>query len=283
MENDCLKGKKLRPQRIGRILKDLLKPSRADLIAWANYLRFRSYRNPERVKNYHNFHAGRTIYVLGSGPSLSGEELSLLNGRIVIAYNASYKALSKVKPDALYSCIGGVRMNQLSHVDRSKFDASFRFMGAYRGGILKSGAITSEDIFLRIPVRVFLYKIKEAGSGFSDDLSSYVLNGGAGSGLFTAIQIAAYMGASRIVLLGADFSANTEKSHFAYFGQEEEETPEFVAALYESRYEKRIRPALKRYRDHLRSRGVSLINSSKKTADDVLDRIPLAEVVEEKA
>lgn len=270
-------------RKIFELIRDLSRPSKQDFFAWVNYLRFLGYHNPYEVNKYKDLHKGATVYVLGSGPSLSEEDLSLLEDAVVVAYNASYQALEGVRPAAFYSCIGGIRMNQLSGVDRSYFDASFRFLGAYRSEILNSDAIKKEDIFLRIPVRVILYKVKEAGSGFSDDLSNYVLNGGAGTGIFTAIQIAAYMGASKIVLLGADFSASSEKSHFAYFGQPDRETAESVAALYRSRYEKRIRPTLKRYQAHLRSRGIELINASKKTSDDVLQKVSLSELARKDA
>ena len=144
---------------------------------------------------------------------------------------------------------------------------------------MRPGAITREDILLRIPVRLLFYRLKGSGAGFSDDISDHVLHGGAGSGLFTAIQIAAYMGASRIVLLGADFGVQGRRSHFCYFGQPRHETAAVVRSLYEAKYTERVKPTLKRFRDHLASRQIDLVNASVSTADDVLCRRSLAEIV----
>ena len=246
--------------------------------ALKNYVRYSRFHDPTRIIRYKELHKNDTIFVLGSGPSLASENLMLLNGKIVISYNASYMALTEVSPKCHYSCISGSRVNLLAGTDRTNFDASFRCIGAYRGKI-NAGAIHEDDIVIRIPIKFFLFRFFDSKAGFSSELSEYMLHGGAGSGLFYAIQIAAYMGASKIVLLGADFCADGQVGHFADFGQLESQPAQKVAELYSMRYSKRIKPALVRYNKEANRRSFSLINASKRTADDVLLKDSLENIV----
>lgn len=247
-----------------------------EFYALTNYVRSCILHDPMTIIRYKELHKNDTIFVLGSGPSLTSENLMLLNGKIVISYNASYKALTEVSPNYHYSCVSGSRVNLLAGMDRTIFDASFRCIGAYRGKI-NAGAIHEDDIVIRIPIKLFLFRVFDSKAGFSNELSKYILNGGAGSGLFYAIQIAAYMGASKIVLLGADFCADHQAGHFADFGQRQ--SAQYIAEVYSMRYPTRIKPALVRYKKEAHRRSFRLINASKRTADDVLLKDTLENLV----
>ena len=71
----------------------------------------------------------------------------MLNDKIVIAYNFSYQALTNIKPKKFYSCVSGARINPGETIDRSLFDASFRF-GAKEDEHLNLNAIKEDDIIL---------------------------------------------------------------------------------------------------------------------------------------
>ena len=114
-------------------LKEIFSPSKNDFYAWVNYLRYSFILNRKKIKKFYNCHMGSTVFILGAGPSLEQENLSLLSNQIVIV-TFSYQALSDIKLKAL-PLVGGARIIPRK-IDRNIFDASFRYPGARRDYII---------------------------------------------------------------------------------------------------------------------------------------------------
>ena len=75
------------------------------------FLKFRFKVSKKKIQKFENLHKNETIFLIGAGPSLNNENLNLLNGKIVIAYNFSYQALTNIRPKKFYSCVSGARIN----------------------------------------------------------------------------------------------------------------------------------------------------------------------------
>lgn len=238
-----------------------------ELLGTINFYRFRHLWNPDNVIPFKGVHAGATIYVLGGGHSLNETNLSTLNGQVVVFCNMSFKLKPQFRPKFSYSVLSGRRMNDLRSLDRGLFDASFRAFGAL-GTYLGPGSLSREDIVLRVPTRRGLLRVLDDSSNiFSTNLAQNVAQSGGGSVIFTAIQIASYMGATKIVLLGVDLGSQQGKQ--SHFDQLQDRNYDMVTRR------PRAENMLREYRNILSKKGVELLNASPSTFDRVLPKISL--------
>jgi hypothetical protein len=247
---------------------------------WQRLKRFRKMHDVKRIEAFKNLHAGKTIFCLGTGPSLLTENLSLLKDQIVIFTNSSYKAIDQIQPAKKYWFVQDQhRLKEFNEVDRNIFDASFRsFHNIYTTDF---NTISPKDVFImpEIVYRNSAYgKYPEAiekGDHFSDDLAKMVCMSGH-SVIFSAIQLAGYMGAKRIVLLGVDMSfGNTIQQ--SYFDQTSEQTRFF----WPLNYEKHSKGAFISFKKAFDAKGVEFINCTHGTKEDVLDKMPLDQLVKQ--
>ena len=70
------------------------------------------------------------------------------------------KALTNIRPKKFYSCVSGARINPGETIDRSLFDASFRFPGAKEDEHINLKAIKENDIILPVPFKFFFTNLK---------------------------------------------------------------------------------------------------------------------------
>lgn len=253
--------------KLRSLIYRLLPPTKkSELIGTINYFRFRKLWNPEKVRQFSQLHSGKTIFIVASGASLRETNLEALETHPVIFVNSSVKLASKICPPHSYWIVAGQRVNQYKEMSRVNLDASFRGLGAMGTRIMRR-AIRSDDIVLRMPVRFGLLKVTDdSRCNFSHDLSKKICWGGGGSVVFLALQIAKYMGAKKVILVGFDIGVRDgQPSHF---------DENFQPAVYEDRRERTL-DALRRYRKIFDDAGIELLNGSAWTRDTVLPRIEL--------
>ncbi len=251
-----------------------------DYYSTTNFLKFRFKIKRDKIKKLKGIHKNETIFMIGAGPSLNDENLNLLNDKIVIAYNFSFQALENVKPKKIYSVILGARLNPGKSIDRKLFDESFRIPGAKDDEIIEYGAIKKTDIILPTPFKYYIYKIKDGSAGFSYDISKEFRSNGGSSGLLSCAQIASYMGANKIVLLGADFDCKDQSAtHFSKANFEK--TSHWDGKDHEWYKLKRpeIFRSLERLKNLLKQNGIEFINASSYTSEKVLDKKKLNDLV----
>lgn len=128
---------------------------------------------------------GRTVYILGGGPSLKLVDVDRLRGQRVIAVNNAY---------------------QIAPWADVLFFGDCRWLKWHEGGVRKfSGLkITTCDQHLSIlgeALRIRVVKKKNAPAGLFRDPSMLAWNANSGA---CAINLSVYLGAVRIVLLGFD-------------------------------------------------------------------------------
>lgn len=235
------------------------------------YLRLR--HSPGRIRRFRDLHGGETIFCIGAGPSLAQEDLSLLDGEILFFVNRSFVLLDQVKPRASYWVVQDFKsLQKYAGVDRGRFSASFRTVHDYSFSLRKSPFRAGDVLLLpRITISRLGWPVIEGpGPHLSLDIADHI--GMTPTVMFSAMQIAAYMGAARIALLGFDLDYQQGQAHFY---------PEAVQpnlAFFGS-YESSLRPVLQHYHRVLNADGPRLVNCSKYTREDVLPRMSLREVL----
>lgn len=261
------------PQTLKALIRLVRPPSsRAEIIGTLNFWRFKGRVIPQKIARFERVHAGETIFVVGGGPSVHRTNLGLVNRHPVIFCNVAVRLAPEFSKSAKYwIVVSGAAMNQFKNIGRENLTASFRCIGAWPARIEKD-AITEEDVVLPVRTKKGLFRVVDDHSQyFSEDLAKGICHGGGSSVIFSAIQLAAYMGASEIVLLGADFGVHEGSStHFVEWDRPPGNPKLDWGAR--NRYEDTIRPALRRYLNIAQSQGFLLVNGSAQSKDDVLPR-----------
>ena len=149
--------------------------------------------------------AGTTAFLLGNGPSVREHNLALLEGRHLIGMNASTLLEKEYGFTSQYYVVSDARF--LTHPEKRALATT-----ALEGGTVR---VLREDL-LPLDDKKFVgrtYYVPSLGkNGFSDDLARGFYFGCTTSML--ALQLAAYLGARRIVLLGNDFRYSSSQPRF---------------------------------------------------------------------
>ena len=221
-------------------------------------------------------HAEKTIYCLGTGPSLANEDLSLLDGKPVVLTNHAYLALDRFTPGDAVGVVTDYHRTRemrplLETFDFPVFTATDKFNEDWF-----DLSIYAPPLILLMPKVVWIASdegpkpIAHFGLGFSEDLTSHVYTGL--SVIFTALQIAAFMGAKNLVMLGVDMDYSTRGDYF----DRRIPTPETKKIDYQND----TRDMLIYARGFLEGSGRRLINATTGGKVDVVGRLPLAQVRE---
>lgn len=139
-----------------------------------------------KISDFKKVHAGKRLFILASGPSLSTFDLEPLHRRIVMGLNRSFLLF----PDTHYNCTMDHRLFEL-----------------FPGPLRKTRyLLTLEDRPWGIPIKLL------GAEGFSLDLEKGIYSGYTVS--YFALQVAVYMGFSEIVYLGLDLKHSNGNTHF---------------------------------------------------------------------
>lgn len=186
---------------------------------------------------------GETFVCLGSGPSLTAEDVDFCHGRARVI---AVKDTVQLAPwaDVLYS--GEIKWWK-------HYAPTLDFEGLRYG-------IDHQDMATYATV------LKNTGmSGLDTEPTG--LRTGKNSG-FQAINLAVHLGAARIVLLGYDMGLSGDRTHF--FG----EHPYPRSNVFQD-----FVPLFETLVEPLRARGVTIVNASRKTALSCFDRCSLSEAL----
>lgn len=175
------------------------------------------YDMSNRIKNYHNqdifkfnnIHCGQRIFIVCPGPSLRIEDLDTLNrsNEICISMNSILDAFNETswKPDYYFCTDTQIEKYYGNEIKSSLIKAKFisnHYMpfwdGEINDSIYKIHAHTAYD--------------SNGLVKFSEDLTQTFYNGGTVT--YICIQMAVFMGAKEIYLLGLDFSYNLDKDGY---------------------------------------------------------------------
>ncbi len=209
---------------------------------------------------------GLTVFVIGSGPSLSEVDLEDLRGFPTIVVNKSYEAAPWA--DILYFS------------DRRFYMWYTDAIHTFRGQ--KFTAVTEKRLNHPAITNLRKYKMR----GLATD-AGYVCTGN-NSG-YAAINVAYHAGASRIILLGFDLKSDNGRHHWhsnhpVHFSVSETLSEEEKAEIWNQRQEKVYRKMVPHFEtlvEPLTATGVEVLNTSMDSALTCFPKIPLKQIMDE--
>jgi len=210
-----------------------------------NLKRNRPRRNPSNLtySSVIPIFKGKTVYVIGGGPSLQGFNWNSLSNKSVIAINKSFMSI----PTAQVIYWTDARFYRWYKKD---IDAS----NAVKYTINSGAPYTNDVRLLKKGIR----------HGLETDNRS--LAHGDNSG-YAAINLAYHLGATRIVLLGFDMGGNGNKTHF-HDGYPVNPTSKHI-------YEKRFVVSFPHIAEELKKKGIKVYNASERSTLTCFTKISL--------
>jgi hypothetical protein len=215
------------------------------------------------IRQLHDRLSGATIFVLGNGPSVKEHDLRRLRGLAVIGMNASPLLDREYGFSSSHYVVSDLRF--LTHPDKRVY-ATSQYLGSDTIRVFRQ-ELRSADVPELIPRT---YYVKAIGkNGFSSDLSQGFYFGCTTS--LMAVQLAAFLGGRRIVLLGNDFRYPRYQPRFYQEKSSQDPDPFLSIQLWNMRNAYRA----------LRGRGVELCICSRNTnLVPYIPYLPFDEVVE---
>lgn len=216
--------------------------------------------------------AGETVAILGGGPSLAQSDVNALRGRIrVVAINNAYWLAPWA--DVLYFCdevwwlwhYGGIETRSVSGKAteiRHKGDARYRAFTGLKVALENAGTWRPE----REPAVKVLqnYEDRPGLCEIRDGVHT-----GRSSG-YQAINLAAHLGAARILLLGFDMRAVAGRTHW-HMAHQRPTAPEDFANVMLPRFASLVEPA--------RARGMEIVNCTPGSTIECFPRASLHEAL----
>lgn len=214
-----------------------------------------------------------TIYCIGNGPSLKNQDLAALDGQFCLLTNRAYQLLDRFNPSESFTVFSDIErilevvpnLKKARPLERILFSVNRLDRSALQcAELLSSGCFLMPKAVLYTN-RVFPRVRVDLADGFSGNIESGLYTGH--SVIFTAIQIAAALGARRIVCLGIDmnYSGDPGKDYLV----------PGVTNLFNFNYEVHARDMFIFQRDALLARGVKLLNATPGGRVDVLERVAI--------
>ena len=205
---------------------------------------------------------GERVFCLGTGPSLITQPLGALEGKPVVCCNWGHLALEgAASPSWMCNVItDDYRIKELRPVLKDRKEPVFCVPCKFN---VDSELYSSPFICMR-PKMKSRRRIN-FGVGCSIDVSFGVYLGR--SVMFTAIQLAAYFGASEIICLGMDMNYDGSRKYF----------DNRISTGNGSKfiYKKHGKPMLEVLRDTLSERGIKLLDATQGGMVDCLENIVL--------
>lgn len=163
----------------------------------AGALGFALTKNDRALSDLKGKHKGRTIFVLGNGPSVQSSDLDKLAGAVCIATNRFYLAYDHIHLRPAYLVAAGstmLDMHAQELMDHANAPVLTPFSDVEQ---LEDPKVMADAIlFHRRPEAETLFQ-PNPFKGFG---------AGAGVTVYLAMQLAAWLGAARIVLYGVDLA-----------------------------------------------------------------------------
>lgn len=237
-----------------------------------------SFYHPE-LEKYKDMYKGKRIFVIGNGPSLTIEDLNTLHQyrEICIVSNMMYRAYGQTdfRADFHMMC------------DQDGIDDSKEELSNIPGNLLIGDGYHVERPersvkgiqYYHDMYRPFLPNYPK----FSNDLSKGLYRGGTIT--YVALQLAAYLGAKEIYLLGVDHSylkeLPAEENHFIknYYSEEEKKRyrEKYKAAPYEKENASKAYEAAEIYS---RKHGFRIYNATRGGKLETFERVDFDSLIE---
>jgi hypothetical protein len=229
-------------------------------------------QSAHRLERLRNMHAGQTIYCVGNGPSLKQQNLDLLDGKMVLLTNRAFALLEQFSPAISYNVVGDVHgFNKMGPALITRKETTFVSAHLLIGHSLAPEYRSDKFVYL-MPAHQWIRNDKSispvvtTGLGFSRDIRQRIFWGY--SVIFGAIQIACYLGAKRVVLLGVDMNYTGDASKD--YAIDRNDTPNWIMD-----YAIHAKPMFEYFVKRMNAMGVEFLNATLGGKLDCVPRVDL--------
>ena len=176
-------------------LKRIINKNRYALKRFMSELVFPLTDSGKRLKNIKNIHTGKRCFIIGNGPSLKAEDLDQLKNEITFAFNRIYYIFDQTEWRPTYYCAEDNKIIFKSKAEIDELDLEYKFFPL---NFPRDYHIEFNNAIYYI----FRFGLKNEKPQFSKDIVRAIYWGN--TVVYTAIQIAVYMGIKEIYLIGVD-------------------------------------------------------------------------------
>jgi hypothetical protein len=161
----------------------------------ASHLVFPLNHSGKALKSFKNTHTGKRCFIIGNGPSLKAEDLEQLKNEITFAFNRIYLIFDQTSWRPSYYCAEDNKIIFKSKVEIDELALDYKFfpLNFPRDYYIK---------FKNAIYYIFKFGPKNEEPQFSKDIVEGIYWGN--TVVYTAIQMAVYMGLREIYLIGVD-------------------------------------------------------------------------------
>ena len=254
------------------------------LMKYVQRCRFSKTTDSYFIKTFKGKYKGKRCFIIGNGPSLTGEDLELLKGEISFACNRIYNIFDKTtwRPDYWMCADVECTADEIENIKALKGPVKF-----LRDVSLKKYKIKPEDEIHKFIIydRFVIDRTKFVKENISTECDKYFSH----SCTVTCMEIefAIYMGFKEIYLLGVDHNYpisidkngkktidNTVVSHFAGGGSKTAALHYIYLAIATQCYQV--------YKDYADAHGIHIYNATRGGKLEVFERVKLEDVVGQK-
>lgn len=208
--------------------------------------------------DFENKHTGQRCFILGNGPSLKQENLSLLKGEFVFIVNRGYFALNLGLDHYDYYVLTDLRVYSEDADEIRSKTKSPRF---YSSLIEENHAYNSGQKEDYIPIKKFADKSKGKMSLFRNKFPETFYDGWGKcrTVVYDAALVAYFMGFSEIYFLGVDLtSESSNETHFYGTGTREQK----LKNEFNGKSDSFIKLAIN-FNNFFQEKGIKFVNLSK--------------------
>jgi hypothetical protein len=156
-----------------------------------------------RIRSLKNIHQGERCFIIGNGPSLKHHDLSLLKNEKTFGLNRIYLLFDEIGYETTYHVVVNRLLLEQSVDEIAKLSVP-EFVSWH----------SRDTIDFRSNIR-YLRSIDQSGPRFFTNIENGIWEGATVT--YVAMQLAFYMGFSKVILLGVDHSFQTKgKPHTAF-------------------------------------------------------------------
>ncbi len=172
-----------------------------------------TYKQLRQIRNLKGKYVGKRCFFVGSGPSLRISDLELLNGEVTFALNRIFKIFDDTNWRPTFYLNQEINFKEgikfVNEINNVNFDSRTTLLFPFTR--LKKKIMAENSLFL--PIYMDLCELHQNPvQNFSTDCSVKIVH--AYTSMYTILQIAVYLGFSKIYLIGVDGQYFPGKSHF---------------------------------------------------------------------
>ena len=232
----------------------------------------------ERIRSFKNKHVGQRCFIVGSGPSLTLDDLELIKDEVCFGVNSDYKIYNKTSwRPKYYVIMDDNAFDVLGEECYKKMIYDAFFCCNYRSAKIPNGVRLVDNCAYHFMIGTIWNKMMPSHfpvAKYSSDIAEVVYSGK--TVIYSVIQIAAYMGFKEIYLLGVDCNYTGKKKHADGMGYQS------IFSVPEDRLERNgymMRLQFEEMNKKL-PQDVKVYNASKKSSLDTFPKVKIEELVQ---